>query len=338
MRKLRVSIAMALALVFPFSAFGIDIADSVAHGIIQGSRAAVHMEVKATGPREVSSYTIASGIGGVLFQATAVPAGNAVNQPLSVSYDPAKDDGQRLLVTVGTSEIVPLLYDWQLIPIARYADSEYNACITLLGKPTSLELLTGDSRNMYLEVHPALSNTLIGFNLFLIDAMLINPDRVRRIPGAFSETVRGYNDTEFNEIRSATSVGQVNRMLSMWEYGYTSYIYTDCETNINYDVINGQLVFMGIPTYRFLLLDPIQKTATVNRQINLEAVFFRPLITALNPAVYTTAETTAQWAAFFRRMKEQNASGWSAFMEQIAGVKAEPSITIPRVWQREGNE
>jgi hypothetical protein len=335
MRKFRVSIVLALALVFSFSAFGIDVAGSAAYGIVQGSGLAARLEAKAIGSGEVTSYPIASGIGGVLFQATAAPTGNAVNQPLSVSYDPAKDDGQRLVVTVGTGEIVPLLYDWQFIPIARYADSEYNACITLLGKPTSLERLTGDRRNMYLEVHPALSNTLIGFNLFLVDAMLINPDRIRRIPGAFSETVQGYNDREFDETKNASSVEQVSWLLSEWSYGYSSYIYTDSETNINYDVIDGQLVFRGVPTYQFLLLDSTHKTATVNRRINLEAVLFRPLITALNPAVYTTAETTAQWAAFFRRVKQQDASGWDVFIEQIAGVQAEPSITIPRVWQRD---
>jgi hypothetical protein len=334
MKKVRAFFFLFLALVFSFSAFGIDVAGSTAFGIIaQGSKAARLLELTATGPERVFSYTVASGVGGVLFQATALPMGNAVNQPLSLRYDPAKDDGQRLIVTVGTSEIVPPLYDWQLIPIARYADSEYNACITLLGQPTYPEMITGSRRDMYLEVHPALSNTLIGFNLFLIDAMLINPDRIRRIPGAFSETVRGYNDGEFNETRSAASAGQMSRILSSWEYGYSSYIYTDCETNISYDVIDGQLVFMGVPTYRFLLLDHTNKTATVNRQINMEAILFRPRITALNPAVYATAETTAQWAALFRRVKEQDSGGWNTFMEQIAGIEAEPSITIPRVWR-----
>jgi hypothetical protein len=256
MKKVRSTVFLFMALFFSSGAFGIDVLGSTAFGIIaQGSSAARLLEVRATDSGEVFSYTVANGVGGVLFQATAVPIGNAVNQPISVKYDPAKDDGQRLLVTVGTGEIAPPLYDWQLIPTARYADSEYNACITLLGRPTYLEMLTGGSGDMYLEVHPSFSNTLIGFNLFLIDAMLINPDRIRRIPGAFSETVQGYNDGEFNETRSASSVWQLNQMLSRWQYGYTSYIYTDCETDINYDVIDGQLVFMGVPTYRFLLLD-----------------------------------------------------------------------------------
>jgi hypothetical protein len=170
--------------------------------------------------------------------------------------------------------------------------------------------------------------------MFLIDAMLIKPDRVRRIPGTFSEKVRGYNDTEFDEAGNSAILEMVNGMLSAWQYGYTSYIYTDCETKITYDVIDGQLAFMGVPSYRFLLLDHTNKTATVNRQINIEALVFRPFITALNPAVYATAETTAQWAAFFRRVKEQNPDGWKAFIEQIAGVEAEPSIAIPRVWRK----
>jgi hypothetical protein len=337
MKKVRVIVFLFLTLVFSFSVFGqVSIVGGEAFGIAQSARTAAALGVKAAGPEEVFSYTVASGVGGVLFQATALPAGNAVNQPLSVRYDPAREDGQRLVVTIGTSEIVPLLYDWQLIPIARYADSEYNACITLLGRPSFLEILTGGSRDMYLEVHPAFSNTLIGFNLFLIDAMLISPDRVRRIPGALSETVRGYNDGEFNETRSVLGAGVVNQLLSTWSYGYSSYIYTDCETNITYDVIDGQLVFVGVPSYQFLLLDSVHKTAALNQRLNAAAIRNRPFITALNPAVYTTAETTAQWAAFFRRVKAQDVSGWNAFIEQIAGVEAEPSITIPRVWQRSG--
>ncbi|MDR2176928.1 MAG: hypothetical protein LBP20_02670 [Treponema sp.] len=335
MKKVRTTVFLILALVFSFSASGFDIANSAEFGLVPVSRAAPLLEVKANGPEEVYSYTVASDVGGVLFQATAQPTGNAVNQPVSVRYDPAKEDGQRLVVTVGSGEIVPALYDWQLIPIARYADSEYNACITLLGQPTFRERLTGTYRDMYLEVHSAFSNTLIGFNLFLIDAMLMDPDRIRRIPGAFSETVRGYNDSEFNETRSALSTEQINRLLSLWGYGYTSYIYTDCETDISYDVIDGQLVFVGIPTYQFLLLDPVHKTATLNWQINQDATLVRPLITALNPAVYTVAETTAQWAAFFRRVKEQDSGGWNAFIEQIAGIEAEPAIKTPRVWQKE---
>ncbi|MDR1257470.1 MAG: hypothetical protein LBJ86_06960 [Spirochaetaceae bacterium] len=336
MKKVRATVFLILALGFSFSVFGIDIVNGKAFGISQTARASPSLEVKATGSAEVSSYTVASGVGGVLFQATAVPAGNAVNQPVSVRYDPAREDGQRLVIAIGTSEIVPLLYDWQLIPIARYADSEYNACITLLGQPNYLERLTGDRCNMYLEVHPAFSNTLIGFNLFLIDAMLINPDRVRRIPGALSETVRGYNDGEFNETRSASNARQIDRILSTWKYGYTSYIYTDCEKDITYDVIDGQLVFMGVPVYQFLLLDHVHKTATLNQQLNLSVILIRPLITALNPAVYATAETTAQWAAFFRGVKEQDLSGWNTFIEQIAGIEVEPSIAIPRVWLRDG--
>jgi hypothetical protein len=143
MKKVRKTVFLILALVFSFNVFGLDIANSTVFGLAQVSRDAPLLEVKANGPEEVYSYTVANGVGGVLFQASAVPAGNAVNQPLSVRYDPAKDDGQRLVVTIGTGEIVPTLYNWQLIPIARYADSEYNACITLLGQPTYAERLTG---------------------------------------------------------------------------------------------------------------------------------------------------------------------------------------------------
>jgi hypothetical protein len=337
MRKARVSIVLVLALVFSFSAFGeVGIMGSPAFGIAQGSRAASALARTATGPKEVFSYSIASGIGGVLFQATALPRGNAVNQPVSVSYNPAKADGQRLAVTIGGAIISPLLYDWQFIPVARYADSEYNACITLLGQPTNSERITDTDYHMYLEVHPAFSNTLAGFNLFLIDAMLVdaNPNRMRRITGSFSETVRGYNDREFDETKSAGSAGLISRMLQDRQYRWDSYIYTDCGTDITYDVVNGRLVFTGVPSYQFFKIDHEAKTVTMEGGLNAALARNRTLVTALNPAIYAAAETTAQWAAFFRRVKEQNPSGWKMFIERIAGVKAEPAITVPRVWLR----
>jgi hypothetical protein len=330
MKKVRTTVFLFLALVFSFSAFGIDIANSAAFGIVEATGAAPTLEVRAAGPKEVFSYTVASGVGGVLFQAIATPAGNAVNQPFSLSYDPAKDDGQRLAVTIGTSEIVPALYDWQLIPVARYADSEYNACITLFGEPVYEEWLSYSGLARYLEVHPALSDTIIGFNLFLVDAMLINPGRVRLIPGAFSETVQGYNETTPNKSVSSFAERFINRTLSGSQYD--SYIYTDCETEITYDVIEGRLVFAGVPSYQFILIDDINRTVTRNRELSETIIRNYSFIRALNPAVYATAETTAQWAAFFRRVKERNPGGWNTFIEQIAGIDAEPAIKTPRVW------
>jgi hypothetical protein len=338
MKKVRATVFLVLALVFSFSAFGevVGILGSEAFGFAQVSRAAPLLKVPATGSEEVFSFGVLSRVGGVLFQATAIPAGNAVNQEVSLRYDPARDDGQRLLVTIGTTAITPLLYDWQLIPVARYADSEYTACITLLGPAATLaDQMADTNRAMYPKVHPAFSNTLIGFNLFLVDAMLVNTDlnRMRRITGSFSETIPGYHDISFDETKSASSARSIGRILRRSAYldEWHSYIYTDCGTDISYDLVDGQLVFTGVPAYRFFLFNNESRTVTLNPALN--AILRNQAdVTALNPAIYTTAEKTAQWAAFFRMIRKQNPENWNGFLEQTAGIEAAPAITIPSVW------
>jgi hypothetical protein len=335
MNRKCIVVFLILTLVFSLNAFGqVKITGSAAYGFTQAGRARSNLTVRARGSEQVFSYDVASTIGGVLFQATAIPAGNAVNQTVSLRYNPALEDGRRLTVTIGNVGISPVLYDWQIIPVARYADSGYTACITLLGERTDAEMETHTLDSMYLEVHPALSDTLIGFNLFLVDAMLIYPYRMWQITDSFSGTVRGYHDITPNKTKSALNMVRISSILEEPSYPWHSYIYTDCETDITYNVTDGQLVFTGVPSYRFFRTDAENRTITMSHELN-DAIIQRQIrIRDINSTVYTSAEKTAQWAAFFRAVQERNPDGWQGFMGQIADVQAEPAMTIPRVWHR----
>jgi len=73
------------------------------------------------------------GVGGVVFSSIAAPLGNAVGKPLALRYDPAKTDGNRLEVLVGDTVINSRLYDWELVPLVRFVESDSWACASLIG-------------------------------------------------------------------------------------------------------------------------------------------------------------------------------------------------------------
>ena len=52
-------------------------------------------------------------IGGVIFQGTAIPAGNAVGRQVAIAYNRARTDGQRFRLTIGGKAVTAELYDWE---------------------------------------------------------------------------------------------------------------------------------------------------------------------------------------------------------------------------------
>ena len=289
------------------------------------------------------------GPGGVHFQATAVPAGRWEAVSLLYTGDTVPD-GQRLLIRFRDYGFVPSdLYDWQLVPIARYADSDYLACVTLLDPPANNkessfrswvgkynEELPKEKKFHYFQAnfHSSLADTLIGFNTFLVDAMFINPPGViNGFAAVVPPDVPGYNaGARFSGINPEQDlfIRKVSR-----ERGESSYVYNDYGTEITYDLRDGRIVFDGYPSYQFhrqiiannqvkevVLLDDLNKYVKANRE----------MVNSLNPVIFKTAEQTSRWAALFRAIKVKNPAVWKAFIEQIASVPVKPEQRTPRYW------
>ena len=307
------------------------------YGINTGNR--VSLKVNARGS-QVISYGVASSVGGVLFQETAVPATGFAGMSVSLEYTAEKPDGQRLAVTIGNTTVTADLYDWQFIPTALFAESEYTACMTLLGQPkTRAEIITdinNEGRVMWMEFHPSFTNTLAGINLFFIDALLIDFNRspLRQVTSALNGVIPGYNDISFNAANSASSSSFIRGILFDSTHEWESYIYTDYGTSILYEIKDGRLVFTGHPSYLFLSFDDDTETVIVNDTLNNLMKREIQNIRNINPVIYRAAEQTAQWAAFFRMVKEQNPQAWSGFISRIQGASFESHISTPRYWFR----
>jgi len=303
-------------------------------GIFNGRHASLTVAAKRN---DVFNYAVASRVGGVIFQATAIPMENAIGKILNISYDQLKEDGHRLVISYESFTISPTIYDWQLIPMVKLANSKYTACISLLGFPETDTEVTLDTENtMWAEFHPDLINTLIGFNLFFVDAMLVdaNPDRMRKVTQYFKGIIPGYNDIPINENNSRIGAAYLNAILAEDE-SWDSYIYTDANTEIKFKFGINDIIFNGIPTYHFIKLDDDQEIVVLDQGLNIQIQNNLMQIRSINPIIYDLAEKTAQWSALFRYIKEANISSWTQFVMQIDRVKLQYSIETPRYWLRQ---
>ena len=102
-----------------------------------------------------------------------------------LNYDPTRRDGERLSVVGDGREHVAPLFDWQLRPIAMFADSEFTAAVSLFGD--------GPNRDAYyyIEMHEAFENTLLGMRLLHANILLMNLTDHWQLPRLHGRTVLG---------------------------------------------------------------------------------------------------------------------------------------------------
>ena len=87
----------------------------------------------------------------------------------------------------------PFLPDWQLIPIAKYADdNEYNACVSLFGPKPTLSKYD-------IIYHKAFKNTLLGLRLFQMDILLKDLDSFWDIPQLGGQVILGTGEVRATE-------------------------------------------------------------------------------------------------------------------------------------------
>jgi len=121
------------------------------------------------------SVQFLSTTGGVAFEAVAVPAPDLKDQPVQLDYVPDEQDGQRISITIGDKSYHPFLPDWKLIPIARYADSEFESAVSALNSPEN---------QAYTELlyHPAFEASLLGLRLLQMDLLLSDIKAFQELP------------------------------------------------------------------------------------------------------------------------------------------------------------
>ena len=108
-----------------------------------------------------------SRVGGIAFSGEMRLDASLVGKRLGLEYTRDRPDGTRLSVTIEGASLQQELADWLLIPIAQYADSEYDACVSLFGPETN-----DDAYDIV--YHDAFENTLLGMRLLQADILFLD--------------------------------------------------------------------------------------------------------------------------------------------------------------------
>jgi hypothetical protein len=164
-----------------------------------------------------------------------------------------------LLVTVqgkdgSRSEISAHIYDWQLVPIARFAASSEGAAMTLFGslddEKYQSQLVRRGGRAI--NYHPAFDNTLMGLRLMQADIMLFDENAVylpRDSRGYVLGAGESLPDVEENKRRFST-IRKVLQGQARQGHTYRSYVTGDLGQQVEFFVKNGQLGFSGLPYWQ----------------------------------------------------------------------------------------
>ncbi|MEH2554478.1 hypothetical protein V1286_002007 [Bradyrhizobium algeriense] len=284
----------------------------------------------ASGAQRVFSYAIVSHVGGVILQGIAEPE-TAVAK-LAVSYDRAAGDGQRFKVILGTETGDIRAPDWQIIPLIKFVDSKQTAAVSLLGEPKNEAEKREVNDSMFVEIHPAFRDTVLGNNFVFTDAMLVgsNPNQLRAVTERFSEPISGYSDlAPFEEARSAAAARRLQ--LALQNGGWNSYIFTDVDVRFTFGIRDKKLEISGEPYYAFVQADELKETSKVNAELTNT---FRndPVFQDLNPKIYALNRSTFRITAFLRSVRASNAEGWKALVKEVSGKTPEPTMETPRAW------
>ena len=197
-------------------------------------------------------------IGGVAFDGTARPANSVTVNNLTLDYSAARRDGERLSLVINNESVLAPIYDWQLIPIAKFADSDSYSCFTLFGDLDNASqqrrILANGGR--ILNYHPSFVNTLMGLRLFQLDSLIINEyswDLVRDGRVYLLGAGESAPNTEQNK-RGLVAFWRQNPELSA-DGAYQSYVISDNRRRIVFYVQDNELKLQEEPSYYFWRMD-----------------------------------------------------------------------------------
>jgi len=203
-------------------------------------------------------------VGGVAFDAEAAPAAEFTVKSLGMDYDAAKPDGTRLALKLNGKAVSAPIYDWQLIPIAKYADGKTTSCFTLFGKleaEEEAETLLQDGARI-LNYDKAFEDTLLGLRLFQMDVMLLDDAFATELPRDSGKFLLGSGEKEPDVAKNEGNLEVYQRERARviargrseekgFPTDFHSYVICDQFVPIKFSVAEGSLVITGEPRYYF---------------------------------------------------------------------------------------
>lgn len=324
------------------------------------------LRVKMQSGTSLKSGTFVSKVGGVAFLQVAEPDESLMGLDIKYDYINTNPDGNRLRIIANTDTVYPYIPDWQLIPIVKFANSEYNSCVSLFGPKTSPDTFD-------ITYHPAFENTLIGIRLLQSDMALMDVETYWQLPTYNGQKILGLGEIESDKDTAINAARNIERLM----FGnYQSWVFTDDSIRVKFSVMNDNLVFTGYPYYYFwrtdlthlikererirsryeslenqkqggladkIILAEQEKLAKEYNNINFNTICDETttnrlkdkyyLFLEFNQPVYSASLNVVHYSALFRYLKKTNSVSWTQFYNRVSSVhvsKVKTPTILPR--------
>ncbi len=195
-------------------------------------------------------------VGGMIFDQIAAPVEGLKIESLSLGYASENEDGRRLNLIVNGKKVGVLLYDWQLAPIARYADTPWNSCLSPYGSlnDKDREKKVLDARGVIMNYHPAFERTLLGLRLFHMYNLVLHNHSIRlpKVAGSYL-LGRGEQepDVEANRKGFLNFAGFYQKMNKEMNQNPRSLVISDFSRTPAFSVQDNVLKISGTPYFFF---------------------------------------------------------------------------------------
>lgn len=206
--------------------------------------------------RTIASPKQIGKINGIVFEQAAKPEGGFIVESLYLRYDPLKKDGKRLLLTINGTNLSTALYDWILVPLAKFSDTGDVTVLTTLGKLNDKDLQKRIIKNkgMVINYHPEFENTLLGLRLLHFYTLILSNHSVDLPTKGERYILEGGEnapDVEQNKKAFAFFAERMKKLFKAYPDTFTSFIITDQNRNISFSVKGAALQFSGSPSFYF---------------------------------------------------------------------------------------
>jgi len=207
--------------------------------------------------RMIMSRAFMSRVGGVAFAGKAEGIDGV--KAIGLRYDPTAEDGSRLHVKLlnkdgKTSEVVASIFDWELVPIARFAESDSDICMTLFGEAEkgSEDVVRKAKEEGAFAVgyHKDLSDTLLGLRLLQADMLVMEyRDAACELFTEDGKYVLGRGETAPDVKLNGTRFDAVQKWLYAQDDLFESYVVCDHKRKVTFSAHEGSLVLSGTPIW-----------------------------------------------------------------------------------------
>ena len=144
------------------------------------------------------------------------------------------------------------IYDWALVPIAKFADSENGSAMTLFGSlnsQTSTNSMLGKGYRV-INYHEALDNTLLGLRLMQADLLIIK-EEAADLFRKNNRYILGRGERGHDLARNQERFSKINTFLELEAIRgnqFQSYVVGDLDQKVSFGIsTQGKLTFTGRP-------------------------------------------------------------------------------------------